>query len=116
VKLVLDEHFPDRMATAIRRECPKVEVSTIHSRELDGLDDAPLLALLDIEPAVLVTRDVTTIRPEIDARLAAGLTHGGIIFVPRSISQADEKTLLRRLVKKLKETHGQDWVCKTEWI
>ena len=116
MKLIFDEHFPDELAAAIRRERAGVNATSIHARNLDGLDDSPLLALLDRQKTVLVTRDVTTIRPELNDRLAAGLTHGGVIFVPKSIPQTDDRMLLRRLLKKLDEAEGADWTCRVEWL
>jgi len=116
VKLIFDEHFSDELAAAVRRERPKVKVATIHEREFDGLLDAPLLEILDEEKTVLVTRDVRTIPGALAERIASGLTHGGVVFVPRSIRQTDEKELLRRLLKLLDATDGQDWQCRAEWL
>jgi hypothetical protein len=116
MKLIFDEHFSDEMAEAIRRARPTVKVATIHERDLDGMADALLLEILDEEKTVLVTRDLRTIPGALDSRLAEGGTHGGVIFVPRSIRQTDEKEMLRRLVKLLDETGGQSWQCRAEWI
>ena len=95
MRLLLDEHFPETLAQAVHRQRPKMSIATVHERELDGLDDAALLELLEEEKTVLVTRDVRTMPGALAARLSAGLTHRGVIFVPRSIAQTDEKTLLR---------------------
>jgi hypothetical protein len=116
MKLLFDEHFSDDLAAAVRHGRPALKVSTVHERELDGLDDIPLLEILDEEKTVLVTRDVRTIRGALAERLSSGLTHGGVIFVPRSIRQSDEKEMLRRLLKLLDATGGQDWRCREEWI
>ena len=116
MKLILDEHFSDKIAAAIRRARPKIKISTIHQRELDGLLDAPLLEILDEEKTILITRDVRTIPGAANARIAIGLTHGGIIFVPRSIRQTDDRELLRRLLRKIDETQKEDWTSRTDWL
>jgi hypothetical protein len=69
-----------------------------------------------MEKTTLVTRDAATVRTHAAARLAAGDTHGGIILVPRSIKQNDEREVIRRLVA-LVRTHGaEDWSCREEWL
>lgn len=116
MKLLFDEHFSDALAQAVKRKRPAVTVDSIHGRSLDGLVDPALLELLDLENTVLVTRDVRTVPGALAARLSAGQTHGGVIFVPRSIRQSDDKELLRRLLALIDEKGGADWQCREEWL
>ena len=116
MRLIFDEHFPDELAVAVRRDRPGCEAATIHEREWDGTPDDLLLQILDEEKAVLVTRDARTIPGVAAARLAAGLTHGGILLVPRSIRQTDDRELLRRLLGLIDERGGEDWRCRMEWL
>lgn len=116
MKLIFDEHFPDELAQALKRKRPAIEVLSVHARELDGLGDLALLELLDRENAVLITRDVRTVPGAVAARLAAGQTHGGVIYVPRSIRQTDDKEVMRRLVALLDKMGGADWRCREAWL
>jgi hypothetical protein len=116
MKLIFDEHFPDELAQAVKRARPKVETASIHGRALDGLGDAALLELLDVERTVLVTRDVRTIPGALASRLSAGQTHGGVVFVPRSIRQTDDKEVLRRLLALIDEKGSEDWQCREVWL
>lgn len=116
MKLIFDEHFSDDLAQAVSRERPKVAVSSVHGCALDGLIDPALLELLDIEKTVLLTRDVRTIPGALASRLSSGMTHGGVIFVSRSIRQTDEKEVLRRLLALIDEKGKEDWQCREEWL
>jgi len=82
--LILDEHFPQDMAAAIRRKQPKCKISSVHERDLDGLQDDTLLEILDDEKTTLVTRDVNTVPRFIRSRLASGQTHGGVVYISPS--------------------------------
>ena len=116
MKILLDEHFQNKIAEAVRRERPKAIVQTIHERGLEGTPDSILLEILDEERVTLVTRDVNTVPSFAAARLAAGQTHGGILLVSRAIPQAAVKELSRRLVEFLDEHGGEDWRCQTGWL
>jgi hypothetical protein len=116
MKLLFDEHFSDDLSAAVRRERPQVAAESVHARAFDGLLDPPLLEILDAEKTVLVTRDVRTIPGALAARLASGQTHGGVIFVPRSIRQTDDKELLRRLLALIDAQADVDWRCRVEWL
>jgi hypothetical protein len=116
LKLHLDEHFGDELAEALCREIPGLDVTTSQTEDLLGLQDPPLLELLDEQGRTLATRDVNSLRRFASARMAAGLTHGGIILVGKSTRQTDVKGLLRRLVDLVKSKGGEDWTSREEWL
>lgn len=116
MRLIFDEHFPDELAAGVRRERQGCQAATIHEREMEGTPDDLLLEILDEEETVLVTRDARTMPGAAAARLACGLTHGGMILVPRSIRQTDDRELLRRLLALTDRTGGEDWRCRMEWL
>lgn len=116
MKLLLDEHFPDDIADAIRRELPEVEITSVHARELDGLPDPVLLEILDEEKTVLVSRDVNSLPDHAARRIGSGQTHGGLILVGKSIRQTDSRELIRRLVALIREKGRLDWRCRQDWL
>ena len=114
--LILDEHFPQDLAAAVRRERPKFNISSVHEKGFDGVQDEALLEILDDEKTTLVTRDVNTIPRFINTRLASGQTHGGVVYVSRKIKQNDSREVIRRLVKFIDENSGEDWQCRDGWL
>jgi hypothetical protein len=116
MKLLLDEHLDPALVPALRRKFSTLDVASVPGLGWAGLDDPALLEVLDGERRVLVTRDVHSVPEHISDRLAQGLTHGGVVYVPRSIVQGDRKTLLRRLVKLVKEHGDDDWTCREFWL
>ncbi|HOB98638.1 MAG TPA: hypothetical protein PKM43_07820 [Verrucomicrobiota bacterium] len=48
--------------------------------------------------------------------MCAGLTHGGVIFVPRTIAQADTRLLLRRLNGLIEREGKADWRSRVFWL
>jgi len=116
MKILLDEHFPEAVAAAVRRAVPGFDIQSIHAKNWEGLLDAPLLEILDAEGTTLVTRDVNTIPRHMRARLSNGQTHGGIVFVRRSILQNNSRVVIRRLVDLIKKRGKEDWQCQEGWI
>jgi hypothetical protein len=117
LKLLLDEHIPEEVAIALRRQFRSLDALSIHETDLVGLLDPPLLELLDAEHRTLVTRDVNTVPVHVRARLASGHTHGGVIYVDsRRLRQTDTRGLIRRLAQVVR-THGaEDWTCREGWL
>ncbi|MBE7503331.1 MAG: hypothetical protein HS113_24195 [Verrucomicrobiales bacterium] len=48
--------------------------------------------------------------------MCAGLMHGGVIFVPRTIAQADTRRLLRRLIQLIEPEGKADWRSRVFWL
>jgi hypothetical protein len=117
VKLLLDEHIAREVGAALRRKFPGLEVISIYDTAWRGLPDAALLETLDREGWTLVSRDVNTIPEFVKARLAAGLTHAGVIYADsKRLKQTDVRGLIRRLTN-VAEKHGEeDWTCREGWL
>jgi hypothetical protein len=116
MKLLLDEHLDPELAGALQRKFPRLDAVSVQGVGWGGLSDPALLEILDEEQRVLVTRDVNSIPEHVMERLAQDLTHGGVVYVPRSIGQTDRRTLLRRLVKLVEEHGAEDWTCREFWL
>jgi len=114
VRLLLDEHIPRQVAKALRSRFPAFEAASIYDTSWRGLPDPPLLETLDREGWTLVTRDVNTIPETVKARLAAGLTHGGVIYADsKRLRQSDVRG---RLISIIEKYGGEDWTCREGWL
>ena len=117
LKLLTDEHIHPDVVKALRRRFPDLDALSIYDTEWRGLQDPPLLEILDAEKRTLLTRDVNSIPGHANARLAAGLTHGGIMYVDsKRHRQAEVRGLIRRLAEIVARHGGEDWSCRSAWI
>ncbi len=117
MRLLLDEHFPRGLAVALRRQLTTLDAVSIHETMLGGLKDPPLLEVLDAEHRSLITRDVNSIPRHVRARLAAGQTHGGIIYAESKwLRQKDARALIRRSAEVVKKHSEADWTCRERWL
>ena len=116
MKLMLDVHLDPGLADALRRRWPKLDVQSATEPGLAVLSNPLLLEMLDEEGRVLVTRDVNTMPEHVKTRMCAGLTHGGVIFVPRTIAQTDTRQLLRRLTELIEREGNADWRSRVCWL
>lgn len=116
LKLLLDEHLAPEVAAALARKFPALDVLSIYRTQLQGLEDPPLLEVLDRERRTLVTRDVSTVPLHIRRRLAAKQTHGGVVYLPsKRLLQTDVRGAIRRLVAFVEAHGGEDWTCREGW-
>jgi hypothetical protein len=113
----MDEHIPREVAEALRRKFPALQAVSIYDTEWRGLPDPPLLETLDREGWTLVSRDVNTTPEYIEARLAEGLTHGGVIDADsKRLRQSDARGLIRRLISFVEKHGAEDWTCREGWL
>jgi hypothetical protein len=98
LRLATDEDFNNRILRGLLRRQPTLDVMRVQDalgRE-ERHDDRLILAWLAAEQRILLTHDVTTMRPFAEERVAAGLAMPGVIevnqFLP--IGQAIEEILL----------------------
>ncbi len=117
MRLLLDEHLPREVAEALGARFPALEAISIYDTAWRGLSDPQLLEVLDREEWVLVTRDVNTIPEFVKARLAAGLTHGGVIYADsKRLRQSDVRGLIRKLTTFVEKHRDEDWTCREGWL
>lgn len=117
LRLLTDEHIPPEVAKALRRQFPGLDTVSIYDTDWRGLQDPPLLEILDAEHRTLLTRDVNSVPAHVNARLAAGLTHGGVIYLDsKRHRQTDVRGLIRRLAEVVQQHGAEDWTCRSAWI
>ena len=116
MKLMLDVHLDPGLADALLRRWPKLDVQSATEPGQAVLSDPLLLEMLDEDARVLVTCDVNTMPEHVRTRMCAGLTHGGVIFVPRTIAQTNTRQLLRRLTDLIEREGNADWRSRVCWL
>lgn len=98
IQLLTDEDFNNRVLRGVLRRRPQldiVRVQDVLTREERG-DDRKVLEWSAAERRVLLTHDVTTMRPYAEDRVAAGLPMPGVFEISQylPIGQAVEEILL----------------------
>lgn len=98
IKFLADEDFNNRILRGVLRRQPKldiVRVQNVLTREQRD-DDREILEWSAAEQRVLLTHDVTTMRPYAEARIAEGKPMPGVFEVSQylPIGQAIEEILL----------------------
>ena len=117
MRLIFDEHIAREVAKALRRKFPALDAISIYDTSWRGLPDPPLLETLDREGRTLVSRDVNTIPEFVKSRLAAGLTHGGVIYADsKRLRQSDVRGLIRKLIAFVEKYGDEDWTCREGWL
>lgn len=89
MKLLLDEHFPPRVAVELRRRGHDV-VAAPERPELRGISDADLFALMPAEHRAILTEDASDFLPLVRAAVVRGTDHFGVLLTsprqfPRTI-------------------------------
>jgi hypothetical protein len=111
LKLLTDEDFNNRLLRGVLRRQPQldiVHVQDVLTRE-ERDDDRKVLAWAAAEQRLLLTHDVTTMRPYAETRVAAGLPMPGVFEVSQylPIGQAIEEILLLAECSREGEGEGQ---------
>jgi len=113
LKLLLDEHIPPAVAVGLKRHIRSLEVYALRDWQQGAFLGERDEAILDAAAALgltLVTYDVDTIPKIISDRMRAGLSHGGVVFIPRNqIRSSDVGGLVRALLELHKRGGKADW-------
>ena len=117
IKLLLDVHITPKVAVALKRRFPALDVKSIHETDWAALPDEVLLEFLDAENRVLVTRDVRTMPGHTNARIASGKTFAGTLYADsKRLRQADTRGLIQRLIQVLERHGNEDFKCRSGWL
>jgi len=117
VRLCLDEHYASQIAIALRERGR--EVTAISERpELRGLEDRPLLAVMQAERSALLTENVSDFMPLVHELAARNEDHWGLIFSsPVSMPRGAGTTgvFVEALDRLLLERPGEDGLLNQVW-
>ena len=79
MRLCLDEHYAAQIAVALRERGHEV-TAVNERRELRGLDDRPLLAVMQTERSALLTENVSDFMPLVQELAARNEDHWGVVL------------------------------------
>ena len=119
MRLCLDEHYSPHIAAELRAAGYDV-TSVKERRELTGLSDEELLAIMTSERRALLTENVQDFAPLLSRIGADGGTHYGIVYsaarsMPRS--RATLGLFVDALASVLQRFPGDDdFANRTEWL
>jgi predicted nuclease of predicted toxin-antitoxin system len=82
VKLLLDEHYANKIAVQLR--AAGYEAVTVSERRLNGTDDEPLLALASSENSALLTNNARDLLPIVARWTTSGQDHCGLLLTSDS--------------------------------
>ena len=99
MRLLLDEHYPPRIAVELRRRGHDV-VAAPERPELRGLGDVALFALMASEGRAILTEDAADFLPIVRAAAVRGTDHSGLVLTsPRQFPRTSRA--MGRLVAAL---------------
>ena len=117
MRLCLDEHYASQIAIALRERGR--EVTAISERpELRGLEDRPLLAVMQAERSALLTENVSDFMPLVHELAARNEDHWGLIFsspvsMPRGAGTIG--VFVEAVDRLLLERPGEDGLLNQVW-
>jgi hypothetical protein len=109
LRLLLDEMYPQRIATELRKRHHDV-VAVVERPELRASEDAELLVAATSEGRVVVTEDVVDFLEVVEVLASEGPSDLGVILVPASTFPRSDRgygALIRALDAYLREHEGE---------
>lgn len=92
MRLLLDEHYSNRIAEQLRKRSHDVVAAT-ERPELVGLKDYELFPLMPAERRAIVTENWADFHLELRKAEADGVTHYGVVFTSRKQLPRNRKTV-----------------------
>lgn len=86
LRFLADENFHGAIVRGLRRRRPGIDLVTVPDAGLVGADDPAVLAWAAGEGRVLLTHDVSTVKPFAYRRVADGLPMPGVLEVPSGLA------------------------------
>src|SRR5437764_1427182 len=96
LRLATDEDFNNRIVRGLLRRQPQLDIVRVQDAGLAAKNDPEILAWAAAERRVLLTHDVSTMKPFAYERIASGLPMSGVFEVAQEvpIGVAIEEVLL----------------------
>lgn len=119
MKLLLDEHMPLALGTALARRTTH-EVASLQTWQGGAFlraKDHQILSAAYADRWTLVTYDVRSIPTLLWQRAAQGIPHAGVIFIDdRTIAQRDVGGQMHALLKLLNRSGHEDWENRVDYL
>lgn len=117
MRLCLDEHYAAQIAVALRERSH--DATAVNERpELRGLDDRPLLAIMQAERSALLTENVSDFMPIVQELATRNEEHWGVVFssplsMPRGVGTIG--LFVEALHRLLVERPAEDGLLNQVW-
>ena len=85
IRLLVDEDFDNDILRGVLRRAPSLDIVRVQDVQLSGAEDPDVLEWAARQRRVVITHDVSTMKPHAYARVAAGLSMPGLFALPQSV-------------------------------
>jgi len=120
LRLLLDAHFGSREVEAIHARDPDLDVTSMQEWEGGAFleaEDALILLEAYRQSRTLVTRDLRTITPMLHEWGAAGVHHGGVVFVDNhSFPEGNVSVVMQALLALWQQRVNDDWTDVAHYL
>ena len=89
VRFLVDEDFDNVILRGVRRRLPQLDIVRVQDVALSGLHDTLVLEWAGQEGRILLTHDISTMKPYAYARIVNGLPMPGVFVASHSIPVGD---------------------------
>lgn len=117
LRLLLDETIPKKVAILVKKQCPDIDIVSIHDWENGrflGLSDEEILTASVHHGLTLVTYDQNTLLTHMERFSPTGIDHTGIVLIDeRTIPQRDIGRHAQALGSLLASNSKSDWKNRT---
>jgi len=112
-RFLADEDLRMEIVHAARRLEPALEILVVGEVAPKGIDDSAILDFAFRERLIVVSHDVSTLRPEAERRVRDGRGIAGVLLAPqRSLSRAVAESLM--LIWAASD--AEEWIDRIEFI
>jgi hypothetical protein len=85
IRFLADEDFDNDIVRGVRRRLPNADIVRVQDAGLSGAHDALVLEWAAQEGRVLLTHDISTMKPYAYARILQGLAMPGVFVVGQAL-------------------------------
>ncbi|HWX43187.1 MAG TPA: DUF5615 family PIN-like protein [Blastocatellia bacterium] len=89
MRLLADENFDNRILRGLRRRLPNLDIVRVQDIGLSGKSDSELLDWCASESRILLTHDVSTVKPLVVERILRSLPMPGVFEMNQGIAIAE---------------------------
>lgn len=112
-RFLADEDLRMEIVHAARRLEPAIEILVVGDVTQKGIDDSAVLDLALRERLIVVTHDVSTLRPEAELRTRDGRGVAGVLLTPQRSKSRD---VAETLVLIWAASESEEWFDRVEFI
>jgi len=112
-RFLADEDLRFEVVQAVRRLEPALDFSTVHELGRKGIDDPELLEFAQQNGLILVSHDVSTLRPEAEERIRDGRGVPGVLLTTQ---RSRNREIAESIVLVWAASEAEEWTNRVEFI